>query len=277
MVRGPILDFYGRPEGLGRANGERGYGSPRGEEFYAAGGLAQRFDFGLIMVDREGQGSFLPGEAPSALVPVPPELGRFSGQFSLSPELLEEVFVTAWKTVLDQSGPPETPLLNGGEAGEEAEDAEEAPLSALPVLPVLVPDGPGTSFNLSGWSFPLAGGGAVEVQELYLQSFNNKRAALLLPLAQGLPLHPRFLRPPFLDALLAAGEGALLPGAGEGEGSPFPAEILSVRRDDFTGKLLRGLSRYGVPLSDPLPQEKAAGGFPQTEAQRFSSGWMRME
>jgi hypothetical protein len=262
IVRGPILDFYGRAAGLGGANGERGYGSPQGEEFYWDGGLAQRFDFGVMMIDKDGQGSFLPGAAPSAFVPAPPGLGRFSGEVSLPPEDLRSAFLGAWKTALDQN----LVLLS------DTEGAEEAP------LPSLIPDGPGMCLNLSGWSFPLSEGTPVEVRELYLQSFNNNTVVLLLPLAKELPPYPRLLRRPFLEALLAAGEGALLPGAEAIKGNPFPAEILSRRNDDFIRKLLEGLSLYGIPLSDPMARNRsAAEGPPRTEAQRFSAGWIQVE
>ncbi|MDR1059093.1 MAG: hypothetical protein LBL43_06050 [Treponema sp.] len=262
MVRGPILDFYGRAAGIGGANGEKGYGFPRGEDFYWDGGLAQRFDLGLIRIDRDGQGSFLPEAAPSTLVPVPPDLGRFSGEGSLSAAYLRDAFLGAWKIVLDQNLIP----LRDTETAEE-----DSP-------PSLVPDGPGIYLKLPEWSFPLSGGGAVEVRELYLQSFNNNTAALLLPLAKELPPHPRFLRHPFLEALLAAGRGAPLPGAGEIEQNPLPGEILSRRNDDFTRKVLEGLSVYGIPLSDPMAREKSAAEGPLlTEAQRFSAGWMGVE
>jgi hypothetical protein len=41
--------------------------------------------------------------------------------------------------------------------------------------------------------------------------------------------------------------------------------------DSFSQALLRGLSFYGLPLSDPMPKndEEVLG-----EAQRFSAGWM---
>jgi hypothetical protein len=41
--------------------------------------------------------------------------------------------------------------------------------------------------------------------------------------------------------------------------------------DPFSQDLLRGLSVYGIPLTDPMPKND---GDILVEAQRFSSGWM---
>jgi hypothetical protein len=70
IVRGPILDAYGKSRGRSGANGVAGYGPPLGEEFpYGAGadqgmaqGLAQRFGEGLIATDASGEAAFIPRE-----------------------------------------------------------------------------------------------------------------------------------------------------------------------------------------------------------------------
>jgi hypothetical protein len=73
IVRGPILDAYGKSGGRGGANGVAGYGPPLSGEFpYGEGialgiarGIAQRFGEGLIAVDASGQAAFIPHEPPA--------------------------------------------------------------------------------------------------------------------------------------------------------------------------------------------------------------------
>jgi hypothetical protein len=60
IVRGAVLDAYGKSGGRGGANGVAGYGPPLGGEFAHNEGVAQRFGEGLITVDASGQAVFIP-------------------------------------------------------------------------------------------------------------------------------------------------------------------------------------------------------------------------
>jgi hypothetical protein len=75
LVKGAILDAYGRGLGIGGANGVAGYGAPLGDEFPLPEGLAQRFERGLLLAGRDGGYTFTPGEPPSA-AGVPEAVGR---------------------------------------------------------------------------------------------------------------------------------------------------------------------------------------------------------
>lgn len=88
LVRGAILDVYGKSNGLDGANGVSGYGAPLSGEFtyrvttapsYTDGvaegiaeGYAQRFERGIIAVNAEGRASFIPNERPVSDEPSPP-------------------------------------------------------------------------------------------------------------------------------------------------------------------------------------------------------------
>ena len=73
LVRGQLLDAYSRGGGVGGANGIAGYGAPLGDEFRLTEGIAQRFEYGLLLAGPEGV-SFIPGEAPSSRG-VPEDVG----------------------------------------------------------------------------------------------------------------------------------------------------------------------------------------------------------
>lgn len=224
IVDGEILDYYGTSAGRNGANGGIGYGSPRGEKFFYNGGIAQRFDHGLIVIDGEGRGRFVPEDhhPPSLDREPPPELGVF-------PEApgngkVREAFITAWKTALDRA----------------IEGAIE-----------MVPDGPGQ--YLSGFPYDPDSSPSGEPEGLYVQTFNNRGALIILPNVSGVPplppLHARVLLPPFLGAFISPGG------------------------DDFARQLMGGVARYGFPLTDPLPY-RAGEDLPWQEAQRFSGGWL---
>jgi hypothetical protein len=241
IVDGEILNYYGTSAGRNGANGDIGYGSPRGEKFFYKGGansdgiangIAQRFDHGLIVIDAQGQGSFLPEDPPSSGAELPPELGVF-------PEApqngnIRNAFLTAWGMALERNIE-------------------------------LVPDGPGQYLSASRSGSSDAG----TLRGLYIQTFNQRSVLLMLPEASGLPFHVRFLGPPFLEVLLLP-KGRFLPGA---EGLE-PEEIGLEGEDDFTRRLMGGISLYGFPLTDPLPY-RAGEDSPWQETQRFSRGWIR--
>jgi hypothetical protein len=234
IVDGEILNYYGISAGLNGANGDMGYGSPRGEKFFYDNGIAQRFDLGLIVIDDQGKGSFLPGEPPSAGPEPPPDLGIFRD--APRDGKIRDAFLTAWKMALDRNIE-------------------------------MVPDGPGQ--YLSGSSRDSVSSGAGKLRGLYIQTFNRFGALLILPEASGVPPHARFLGSPFLELFLSP-EGHSLPGT---EGLE-PEEAGLGGGDDFARRLMRGISLYGFPLTDPMPY-RADGDSPWQETQRFSRGWLR--
>ena len=76
IVRGPILDQYGKSGGRDRANGIAGYGAPLGEEFLYRDGVAQWFEHGLIRADAAGRTFFEERETP---IPSPDRAGPYAG------------------------------------------------------------------------------------------------------------------------------------------------------------------------------------------------------
>jgi hypothetical protein len=68
ILRGGVLDQYGKSGGRGRANGVAGYGAPLGEEFLYGDGIAQWFEHGLIRVDASGRSFFEETEPPAVFL-----------------------------------------------------------------------------------------------------------------------------------------------------------------------------------------------------------------
>jgi hypothetical protein len=205
IVRGRILDQYGKSGGRDRANGAAGYGAPLGEEFLYRDGIAQWFDHGLIRVDAAGRGFF----EPAALPELPPDAAR----------------------------------PYGGDDGIVQRHFQQARLrGAYANLPELRPDGP-----VHRLDFPAAG--ATPAGTLYFQTFNQGSVLLLLPQAPDLPFRIRILAGTFLDAFLA-----------------------DAPETDLAGRLLRGIDRYGLPLTGAYPEPE---GGAYRETQRFTRGWMR--
>jgi hypothetical protein len=236
VIHGPILDVYGKSAGIDGANGVLGYGYPCGDEFFYERGRAQRFSLGLITVDEEGQASFIPQAAPSDLSPAPPQLGVFPGGSGA----IREEFHAAWSIRIDQTGEP------------------------------LNPDGPvqRMSFIEEPWIID-TDPDPVEIRELYFQTFEGRREVFILPESPQLSFRVRILRAPFLDAFLRAPKRPL-PGAENRSGGKNAMPKVQAG-DSFSQALLRGLSFYGLPLSDPMPRDDEGA---LVEAQRFSAGWM---
>jgi len=238
IVQGKILDQYGKNEGINRANGITGYGSPLGNEFFYDGKTAQRFDFGLIVIDREGKGAFIPEDPPSLGLELPSEIGAFQG-LAASPEEVRSAFRTAWKTAVNR---------NIGAASTGA-----ASIGALS------PDGAVQYLSFSGGGNGLRG--------IYIQSFNRRSVVLALPDSPILPSYPRIIASPFIDVLLAPHKNPL-PG-----GENLKAlEFKFSGTDDFCKALMGGFALYGIPLTDPVPVIGDDQGG--REAQRFSRGWI---
>jgi hypothetical protein len=238
IVDGEILNYYGVSSGLGGANGDMGYGSPRGEKFAYNDGIAQRFDLGLIVIDQEGQGSFLPGEPPSAGLSPPPETGVFPGAPQADAEQVRDAFFTAWKMALDRN------------------------------IETMVPDGPGRYLSLSGAFLDPASPESGEVKGVYIQTFNRRSALLILIESPVLPFHVRFITSPFLELLLFPERYSL-----QGSESLSPVDLTFRGEDDFARRLMGGIAFYGFPLTDPLPY-KTEGDSSWQETQRFSTGFI---
>jgi len=249
MVQGKILDHYGKSAGRNNANGNAGYGSPRGYEFLYKGKLAQRFDFGLITVDGEGKGAFLP-EAPPSL-----ELNEAAdievnpiGAFVYVPSAaavgadIRSAFVTAWKMALDRG------------------------------VETMTCDGSGQYLLFVNDAWDLSGVEALK--GLYIQTFNRRTIALVLPDSPLLPPYPRFIASPFLEVLLAPSRPV------SGAETLKPLDIKFSGGDDFSRALMRGLALYGIPLTDPMPAAEGAEAAEEGKAavwrefQRFSRGWL---
>ena len=239
-VQGPILDFYGMSLGIGGANGNTGYGSPRGEEFFYNNGIAQRFDLGVIIIDESGTGRFIPEVPPSEDAGTPDYIGIFPEE--TGNDEIQKAFLGAWMLSLDRN-------ISGSSQA-------------------MIPDGPGQYIAVTGGSrllgFPAEDQG---IKGLYLQTFNGREAVLLLVDSPGLPLHARFLGYPFLDILLVSEQYNI-----EGGETVRPQNISFNGGDDFARRLMRGLAMFGVPLSDHVPQKTGDGIW--KNAQRFSRGWI---
>jgi hypothetical protein len=237
IVRGTLLDHYGKSAGINGANGDTGYGSPRGYEFFYKGNLSQRFDLGLITVDREGRGTFVPEDPPSLSFSVPAETGVFQGGVPSveAGETVREAFVTAVKMAVDR--------------GVES----------------MIPDSPGEYITVTKVPEEFAGGEVLK--GLYIQTFNGRTIALVLADSPRLPLFPRFIAAPFLDTLLDAPKSTV-PG-----GENLNVQNLDFSGgDNFSRSLMAGFMKYGIPLTDPLPYTDENGS--PREAQRFSKGWL---
>ncbi|GHV95165.1 hypothetical protein AGMMS50293_14850 [Spirochaetia bacterium] len=272
MVRGDILDAYGKSVGRGGANGAAGFGAPCGEEFLREGRIAQRFEFGLFTFGESGNLVFIPGDAPSAVTAVPATTGLFpSGD---SDPLIMEAFQSAWRSGID-SGltpmEPDTPVIR-----VEFTD----PLWLLPVTVLTGPDREETMITL---------------RNIYYQMFGNGAALFILADAaveysQGsiqLPFYARIVTTPFLEILLNAKKqqppGAAInsPGAAinslgaainsPGAESPEPIPAAYSEKGGLTQLLLEGIALYGIPLSDSLLLNN---GTAIQQAQRFSRGWL---
>jgi hypothetical protein len=246
IVQGILMDAYGRSAGIGRANGAMGYGAPLGEDFLYEGQAAQRFEKGLLIVEtlrddgRAGRIRFDPAE-----LPPPPEM---LGVFAEGPEReqVSEAFRAAWPLIFDTLASPST------------EVKVDAPGRAL-------------LFSAAPWQLPLGEAGRLSIRGIYIQSLAEGRALLFLPdySAAGAGgtvieagLRARILVSPFLDALIA--EEAL-------PGSPAPVDPPEESVGKQLDRILEGLTRYGIPLSNPLFRVEDGSYI---EAQRFSRGWI---
>jgi hypothetical protein len=239
IVRGAILDAYGKSAGLNNANGVMGYGAPRGNEFSYQSGIAQQFDYGLIHVDAAGKSVFIPNEVPAfPAEEFPEDLGYFPG--ISGDENLRKAFRLAWQRGRNENAPP------------------------------LIPDGPlqRIRFTKNPWGLH-TDTGEIRIRELYFQTFNRGSALILLAISPDADFQARLLVFPFADAFLADAEHPI-PGTDTSLAASFP-ELDSP--GGFADTLLQGLEFYGLPLTDVFPQREE-NAFRKT--QRFSLGWMAL-
>jgi hypothetical protein len=258
IVEGPILDAYGRSGGIKGENGAAGYGAPRGNRFFYEGGMAQRFDFGFILVNIEGKSAFIPYTEEDT--PIPPLTGVFPAGSPALQEQLRSAFSAAWYEERDRhvrlTVPPEA---------ETSYPYAEAPS--------LKPDGQVEylDFGSVSWSLPFPNE-PIQVRGLYVQFFDQGRAAFVLPSAPPLPPTVQTIVSPFLDTLVAASRAvsasARAPGAESlsAETRPLPAPA------GLTGALLEGLAIYGIPLTSS--SQPAVVDDVLVRSQRFSKGWL---
>jgi hypothetical protein len=245
IVQGILMDAYGRSAGIGRANGVLGYGAPLGEDFLYEGQAAQRFEKGLLVVETL-RGNGLTGEIhfePAELPPPPETLGVFTESPAAEP--VSGAFRAAWPLIFDKLASP---------SGTVKVDA------------------PGTALLFPApWQIPLGETGRLSVRGIYIQSLDEGKALLLLAdysvagpggMEIEAGLRARLLVSPFLDALIAEEALAGLPAPSN------PPQASGGKRPD---RLLEGLARYGIPLSDPLFRVEDDSCV---EVQRFSRGWI---
>jgi hypothetical protein len=110
---------------------------------------------------------------------------------------------------------------------------------------------------------PLIPSGDVEFHDgMFIQLFNDGRAAAVMASDSALPAFARFILPPFLDVLVSR---ALLPEMAAAEDATDTAPAALSRA------IVERLGVYGFPLTEAMPRT-AAGGI--RRAQRFSHGWM---
>jgi hypothetical protein len=239
IVHGRILDAYGKSAGRGGANGVSGYGAPRGGEFFHEGGIAQRFDYGL-MKSGAGGTSFIEEAPPSAMAEAP-EMPGGNGE-------IRERFRSAWKAAVDRNYPPLPP------------DTDLVRIDFGP-NPWIVAAGSETAGSET----------AITLRGIWYQVYAGGQALLLLADAPELPPYPRLLTAPWLNAFLAAPEKRL---PGTESLDPLPPPDWPGGDGNLARALLEAIAVYGVPLSDSLPLAETAPAAGYCEAQRFSRGWM---
>jgi hypothetical protein len=265
LVQGLVLDVYGMSGGIGGANGAAGYGAPCGEEFLLEGRAAQRFDRGLITFTEAGKPLFIPGDAPSLAAAIPDNVGVLSSGGN-NAQVLKN-FQTAWRAELDSGlAPlePDTPVIVISFA--------DSPW-ALPVEVSGKNSAPGETAAFTGQETEKT---TITITNIYYQPFGGGKTLFIMvdgfiEHSRGnltLPLYPRILGSPFLEALLNAGSGR---SDGADTLNPVPIPPAFEGKKDLTRLLLEGIALYGIPLSDALPWHE---GGKTLEAQRFSQGWL---
>ena len=237
IVSGGIMDTYGKSAGVNHANGVKGYGSPRTDEFVYQGMRAQRFDLGLIRQNEKGTLEFIQEDPPTAQLEAPPMTGELRNAPGDEQAKIKQIFLKGWSLAVDRNMPP------------------------------LIPDRPVAAYDLTAAPWTYQGQIALpfQVHKIYIQSFNNETLALVYIDSPSLPAVPRIIESPFLEILASASTGRI-PGSPE-----FLTDKIKPEADDaFTNSLLLGFDTYGIPLTDTvLKNDKIS--------QRFTFGWMEAE
>jgi hypothetical protein len=166
-VSGIFLDAYGKSAGVDGANGAAGYGCPRGNSFFHEGGMAQRFDLGMMEAGPLGEPVFTPGDTPSSSAAPSSLVGSYDGGDPALRARIADAFRTAWVLGVDRNLPPLDP---------------DGPVARIDFAPRAA------SYNITGF---------------YIQTFGQASAALILAESAPLPARALLLLPPFLEGLTA--------------------------------------------------------------------------
>ena len=219
VVTGAVLDAYGRGEGLGGANGVAGYGAPLSDEFPFEGGVAQRFQRGLIAIGADGTRRFLPQEAPSAGI----DPGSGVGAYREAPpaghtvESIAAAFRSAWLAAVDRGLPA---AAADGPVRRVSFSVSAAPPKAAPA-----PTEGTNDFDAGfGADKKIVSEVQVRLESALVQTYGKAAWALVLPAGEGAGSRTVLLAPPFLDFLIAKGSWEA------------------------------AFGDYGAPLSDPFPR-----------------------
>jgi hypothetical protein len=222
--------------------------------------MAQRFDFGFILVDAEGKSAFIPYTEEDT--PVPPLTGSFPSGSPALQEQLRSAFSTAWLEERDRHV----------RLALTPEDTAEA-FSPYAEAPSLKPDGPVEylDFGSAPWSFPFPGE-PIQVRGLYVQFFDQGRAAFVLSSAPPLPSTVQTIVSPFLDTLAVASQAVSAPARAQGAESLKAETMPPLALTGLAGALLEGIAIYGIPLTSSS-QPLVVDSIP-LPSQRFSKGWL---
>lgn len=177
LVTREHLDIYGKGLGLNGQNGAAGYGVPVSPVYYKDKIIQQRFLYGCIQVDLDGNYRFVPEEPPSMNTEVPDTIAVSDPAV---PESIRRAFKAAWLAALD-AGQDSVPPLG--------------PLLRIEPDPALFPE--------------------QQTPELvYLQSFGPKGYIMMLLQGSMFPDRVLLLASPFLEAFYTK-PGQSLPGTGD--------------------------------------------------------------
>jgi hypothetical protein len=148
-------------------------------------------------------------------------------------------------------------------------------------FPLPAADGKVIHITFSGSPWMLSGEEArsLPIGAVYYQTFGGGKALFIL--AESSPESPgpdrslwtaHILTSPFLEAFLS---GKAVSGSGNLRPDSFPVNFRNSGDVPYTQAVLEGIARYGLPLSDSMPQrENSEGNAAFREVQRFSRGWM---
>ena len=269
LVRGRILDQFGKGGGVGGANGISGYGAPLGNEFPHPEGIAQRFDLGLIVADREGATRFMLEEPPSRIFPPPDGVGRLP-EGGVEAAAATTAAAAAATTATAAAATTTAAVATAVSAAVTVEVLEEFrrlwQIAVDSDYAPEAPDGPVRMLDASPWTAPASGSGAesgippLKPQYIFVQSYGSASWAMVYAPLSGLPRQARLMGQPFLEILLSA-PTRLLPNV---PGEP-PGALAGKRTASADEGWITGFLAYGFPLGDMYTIQNG-------RAQLFSKG-----